>query len=87
MARFSTLTGDFWGGYCPECLTLEAVMYKNADGFWECCECNLQITTDEKVVVLPNHGVGHFVKNGRVKISVLDVFPPQVGIIRQDMRV
>ena len=80
------LTGQFWGGYCPDCLKVESMMCKNHDGKWECPVCHLQVSVGEKIVILSEAGIGRFVKKNGIKVSVLDSIPPQEGMIGQDLR-
>ena len=81
-----SVAGDFWGGYCPDCLTVETEMLLNKLGNWECPNCHLQIEAKEKIVVLAREGVGAFLKRCGTRIAVSDVLPPQCGKIAYDLR-
>ncbi len=80
------LVGDFWGGFCPECQTPESDMCLNSSDAWECPLCHLQITTIEVVTILPDRGIGHFMKSHSQPVLHSDFAPAQVGMIAQDQR-
>ena len=87
MPRVGSLEGEFWGGYCPDCLSVESDMCLNLDDCWECPICNLQISTKEVVTVLPILGIGHFMKSRGSLVTVSDFAPTQVGVIANDLPV
>jgi hypothetical protein len=82
-----SLVGDFWGGYCPECLSVDTEMFRNVCGFWECPECHLQINVTADIVILHEKGKGNFVKRfDGIYFSVSDAVPPLAGRIVRDHR-
>ena len=87
MTGLNRLTGQFWGGECPVCLTVEAEMFKNVAGHWECRICHTQIEVEEAPKVLSEKGIGRFVRTVGGLCSVFDAIPPQIGRIAEDLRV
>jgi hypothetical protein len=84
--RKSSLAGEFWGGYCPECLTPESDMRLNSNDNWECPLCHLQIQAEETILILPNEGIGSFMKSHGSFLSVSRFAPMQAGRIMTDLR-
>ena len=84
--RFRSISGDFWGGICPECLIIEAEMKLNKDHVYECPLCHMQVRVQETIIILPELGTGNFVGKNGVHVSVMDIQPPPIGIIAEDLR-
>jgi hypothetical protein len=85
----SSRTGEFWGGYCPDCMTPESEMCKNRNSNWECPVCNLQISFNKQndIIILAEIGSGHFVRKHATRLPVSQYHPSQEGSITQDLRV
>jgi len=86
MSMTKTVVGDFWGGYCPDCLKVETEMFLNAQGHWECPSCHLQVKVRDTIVVLAEGGDGSPAHCGHSRIFVSDFLPPQFGKIACDLR-
>jgi hypothetical protein len=88
MFGFKSQVGEFWGGYCPDCMIVESEMMKNLDNKWECPICHLQVSvSDKRITILSQVGTGRFARKHGSRISVLTAIPPQEGRITENLRI